>query len=138
VQFLMAALATLPVAAVTEGTPAAAGGAGILLATVGLALAGTLAPFTLFAFGQARVSAEIAVAFVNLEPLVGAAAGAVVFGDPVGMAHAAGGAAILTGIALSSLPLLLARGSEGRPTVEEHQHAGPGHPAYGRGVEIAA
>jgi O-acetylserine/cysteine efflux transporter len=126
VQFLMAALATLPVAAVTEGTPAAAGGAGILLATVGLALAGTLAPFTLFAFGQARVSAEIAVAFVNLEPLVGAAAGAVVFGDPVGMAHAAGGAAILTGIALSSLPLLLARGAEGRPTVEQHQHAGPG------------
>jgi O-acetylserine/cysteine efflux transporter len=138
VQFLMAALATLPVAAVTEGTPAAAGGAGILLATVGLALAGTLAPFTLFAFGQARVSAEIAVAFVNLEPLVGAAAGAVVFGDPVGMAHAAGGAAILTGIALSSLPLLLAREPWGRPTVEQHQHAGPGHPAYGRGVEIAA
>jgi O-acetylserine/cysteine efflux transporter len=138
VQFLMAALATLPVAAVTEGTPAAAGGAGILLATVGLALAGTLAPFTLFAYGQARVSAESAVAFVNLEPLVGAAAGAVVFGDPAGMAQAAGGAAILTGIALSSLPLLLARGSEGRPTVEQHQHAGPGHPAYGRGVEIAA
>jgi O-acetylserine/cysteine efflux transporter len=115
VQFLMAALATLPVAAVTEGTPAAAGGAGILLATVGLALAGTLAPFTLFAYGQARVSAESAVAFVNLEPLVGAAAGAVVFGDPAGMAQAAGGAAILTGIALSSLPLLLPRGPRGDP-----------------------
>jgi O-acetylserine/cysteine efflux transporter len=110
VQFLAAALATLPVAAVTEGTPAAAGGAGSLLATAGLVLAGTLAPSTLFAYGQARVSPEIAGAFVNLEPLVGAAAGAVVFGDPVGMAQAAGGAAILTGIALSSLPLLLARG----------------------------
>jgi hypothetical protein len=106
VQFLAATFATLPVAAVTEGPPPAAGGAGILLATAGLALLGTLAPATLFAYGQALVSAEVAGAFVNLEPLVGAAAGAVVFGDPVGMAQAAGGAAILTGIALSSLPLL--------------------------------
>jgi O-acetylserine/cysteine efflux transporter len=110
VQLLAAALATLPVAAVTEGAPAAAGGAAILLATAALALLGTLVPFTLFAYGQARVSPEIAGAFVNLEPLVGAAAGAAVFGDPVGMAQAAGGAAILTGIALSSLPLLPARG----------------------------
>jgi O-acetylserine/cysteine efflux transporter len=45
---------------------------------------------------------------VNLEPLVGAAAGAVVFGDPAGMAQAGGGAAILVGIALSSLPLVRA------------------------------
>ena len=104
VQFLAAALAALPVAAVTEGIPAAAGDAGAVLATAGLVLLGTLAPSTLFAYGQARVSAEIAGAFVNLEPLVGAAAGAAVFGDPVGIAQAAGGAAILTGIALSSLP----------------------------------
>jgi drug/metabolite transporter (DMT)-like permease len=106
VQLLAAALATLPVAAVTEGVPPAPAGAHALLATAGLALLGTLTPFTLFAYGQARVSPEIAGAFVNLEPLVGAAAGAVVFGDPVGMAQAAGGAAILAGIALSSLPLL--------------------------------
>ena len=106
VQFLAAALATLPVAAVTEGAPPAAGGAGAWLATAGLVLLGTLAPATLFAFGQARVSAEIAGSFVNLEPLVGAAAGAAVFGDPVGLAQAAGAAAIVTGIALSSLPLL--------------------------------
>jgi drug/metabolite transporter (DMT)-like permease len=45
---------------------------------------------------------------VNLEPLVGVAAGAAVFGDPVGIAQAAGAAAILTGIALSSLPVLRA------------------------------
>jgi O-acetylserine/cysteine efflux transporter len=109
VQLLAAALATLPVAAVTEGVPPVPAGAHALLATAGLALLGTLAPFTLFAYGQARVSPEIAGAFLNLEPLVGAAAGAAVFGDPVGMAQAAGGAAVLTGIALSGLPLL-ARG----------------------------
>jgi drug/metabolite transporter (DMT)-like permease len=73
VQFLAAALATLPVAAVTEAAPAAAGDAGALLATAALGLVGTLAPSTLFAYGQARVSAESAGAFLNLEPLVGAA-----------------------------------------------------------------
>jgi O-acetylserine/cysteine efflux transporter len=138
VQFLGAALAALPVAAVTEGTPAAARGAGSLLATAGLALLGTLAPFTLFAYGQARVAAEIAGAFVNLEPLVGAAAGAVVFGDPVGIPQAAGGAAILTGIALSSLPLLRARTPGGFPASQRHLQAGPEHQANGRDVEIVA
>ena len=44
------------------------------LITVALA-AGTLLPFTLFAFGQSRVSAEVAGAFLNIEPLVGAVAG---------------------------------------------------------------
>ena len=109
VQFLGAALGSLPVAAVSEGVPAAPAGAGVVLAVVALALAGTLLPFTLFAFGQSRVSAEVAGAFLNLEPLVGAIAGAVVFGDPVGLVQAAGGAAILAGIALSSLPLLAGR-----------------------------
>ena len=62
IQFVAAALATLPVAALTEGRPAVPGGMGVLAATAGLTLAGTLAPSTLFAYGQARVPAEIAVA----------------------------------------------------------------------------
>ena len=109
VQFLGATLGSLPVALVSEGVPAAPAGTGVVLAVVALALAGTLLPFTLFAFGQSRVSAEVAGAFLNLEPLVGAIAGAVVFGDPVGLVQAGGGAAILTGIALSSLPLIAGR-----------------------------
>jgi drug/metabolite transporter (DMT)-like permease len=108
VQFLGAALASLPIAVVAEGVPAAPAGAGVVLAVVALALAGTLAPFTLFAFGQSRVSAEVAGAFLNLEPLVGAIAGVVAFGDPVGLVQVAGGLAILAGIALSSLPLIAA------------------------------
>jgi drug/metabolite transporter (DMT)-like permease len=108
VQFLGAALASLPIAAVAEGVPAAPAGAGVVLAVVALALAGTLAPFTLFAFGQSRVSAEVAGAFLNLEPLVGAIAGVVAFGDPAGLVQVAGGLAILAGIALSSLPLIAA------------------------------
>lgn len=109
VQFLAAALAVLPFAAVTEGVPAAPGSPGIVLVVVGLALGGTLLPFTLFAYGQARVSAEFAGTFLNIEPLVGAIAGAVLFGDPAGLRQAAGGAAILAGIALGSLPLLAVR-----------------------------
>src|SRR6516164_11430897 len=106
VQFLGAALAVLPFAVATEGMPTAPAGAVTVLATAGLAAAGTLLPFTLFAYAQSRVSAEVAGAFLNLEPLVGAAAGVAVFGDPAGLRQLTGGAAILAGIALSSLPLL--------------------------------
>jgi O-acetylserine/cysteine efflux transporter len=107
VQFLGAALVALPFSA-AEGMPAAPHGLGAVAATVALAAGGTLLPFTLFAYGQSRVSAEVAAAFVNIEPLVGAIAGIVVFGDPAGPAQALGGAAIIAGIALSTLPLLAA------------------------------
>jgi len=106
VQFLGAALAVLPFSVVAEGAPALPARLGAVLAVAGLAAGGTLLPFTLFAYAQGRVSAEVAGAFLNLEPLVGAVAGVVVFGDPAGLVQLAGGAAILAGIALSSLPLL--------------------------------
>jgi O-acetylserine/cysteine efflux transporter len=106
VQFLGAALAGLTFSAATEGLPPAPHAAGAVLVTAALALGGTLAPFTLFAYGQSRVAAVVAGAFVNIEPLVGAVAGIVLFGNPAGPAQAIGGAAILGGIALSSLPLI--------------------------------
>jgi len=105
VQFAAAAVAVLPIAAATGGMPAAPSGAGSLLAAAGLAFCGTVLPFTLFAYAQSRVTADVAGAFLNLEPLVGVVAGAVVFRDPVGPAQAVGGAAILIGIVLSSLQL---------------------------------
>jgi O-acetylserine/cysteine efflux transporter len=106
VQFLGAALAALIFSATTEGLPSAPHAAGPVLVTAALVLGGTLAPFTLFAYGQSRVSAEVAGAFVNIEPLVGAVAGIVLFGNPAGPAQIAGGLAILGGIALSSLPVI--------------------------------
>jgi hypothetical protein len=75
-----------------------------VLALAALATVGTLAPFALFAYGQAQVAPELAGAFLNLEPLVGAAAGALAFGDPFGPAQLAGALAILLGIALSTRP----------------------------------
>ena len=106
VQFLGAALAVLPFAAVTEPWPAVSGTAGPVLATAALAAGGTLLPFALFAYAQSRVAAEVAGAFLNIEPLVGAIAGTVFFGNPAGPEQLTGGLAILAGIALSSLPLL--------------------------------
>jgi drug/metabolite transporter (DMT)-like permease len=111
VQFLGAALAVLPVALTSEGMPTAPSSPGMALAVLGLAVVGTLAPFALFAYGQSKVAAEVAGAFVNLEPVVGAAAGAVVFGDPASLGLIAGGAAILVGIAMSSRQLF----GSGRP-----------------------
>jgi O-acetylserine/cysteine efflux transporter len=117
VQFLGAAIVMLPFAMATSGMPAAPAGPGPVLATAGLVAGGTLLPFTFFAYGQSRVSAEVAGAFLNLEPLVGAAAGVAVFGDPAGLAQVTGGAGILAGIALSSLPLLAGnRRRDGRPS----------------------
>ena len=109
VQFLGATVGALLVSVCTSAAPTLPGHPGPVLALLALTAGGTLAPFTLFAFGQSRVSAEVAGAFLNLEPLVGAIAGAAAFGDPVGLAQVAGGAAIVAGIGLSSLPLLAGR-----------------------------
>jgi drug/metabolite transporter (DMT)-like permease len=114
VQFLGAALGALPLAA-SEHLPAAHPGAGAIGATLALAACGTLIPFTLFALGQKKVSAEVAGAFLNLEPLVGAAVGIVAFDDPYGPRQIGGGLAIVVGIALSCLPLLGSR----RPALPE-------------------
>jgi O-acetylserine/cysteine efflux transporter len=127
-QFTGAAAVALPFAVSTEGVPAAPPGAGAVLAVAGLIALGTLLPFTLFAYGQRRVAAEVAGAFLNLEPLVGAVAGIVFFGDPAGARQLAGGAAIIIGIALSGLPLLRGhrRRLRTRPAIESRTSTSPG------------
>src|SRR4051812_36311499 len=103
VQMAAAALAVLPIALLAGTPPAGAPTAHELLAALGLVTVGSLVPFTLYAYGQARTSAEVAGAFVNLEPLVGVALGAIAFGDPFGPLSLAGGVAIVAGIGLSAL-----------------------------------
>lgn len=105
VQLGAGALVALPAAFVLEGLPAAPPAEGWALpAAVLLATAGTLLPFTLFAFGQARIAPQLAGAFLNLEPLVGALAGAAAFGDAFGPVQLAGGLVLLAGVALSAIP----------------------------------
>src|SRR4051812_18270415 len=102
VQMTAAAAFALPAALLGGHLPSAAPDPHALLAAAALATAGSLLPFTLYAYGQTRVSAEVAGAFVNLEPLVGAAMGALVFQDPFGSPQMLGAAAILGGILLSA------------------------------------
>jgi len=126
-QFMGAAAGVLPVAISSGGIAVPSGGELVpVLATLALVVAGTMAPFTLFAYGQKRVPAEVAGAFVNIEPVVGAVAGVVVFGDPAGAGQLAGGLAILAGIAMSSLRATRQRHAStepadaGRPAVPEN------------------
>jgi O-acetylserine/cysteine efflux transporter len=109
VQFLGAAIAALPVAVATTGAPPAPHGVLPVAAAVGLTAVGTIAPFTLFAYGQHKVPAEVAGAFLNLEPLVGALLGVLAFSDRAGPRLVIGGVAILGGILMSSVPALRAR-----------------------------
>jgi drug/metabolite transporter (DMT)-like permease len=103
VQMTAGALAVAPVAMLFEGVPAVGTAPTMHEATAFLALAGlgSVVPFVLYAYGQKRVAPEVAGAFVNLEPLVGAMIGAFAFGDPFGPAQLLGAAAIVGGILLS-------------------------------------
>jgi drug/metabolite transporter (DMT)-like permease len=101
VQFAGGAVVAL-VAAVGSGEPPPAHVAAqpaIALALLSLA---TPLPFGLFAFGQARVAAEVAGAFVNLEPVIGAAAGWLAFNEPATPTQLLGALAVLAGIALGA------------------------------------
>ena len=133
-QFLGAALGALAFTVVAEGAPAVPSGPAPVLAVAALALAGTLAPFTLFAYGQSRVSAEIAGAFLNLEPLVGAIAGIAFFGDPVGPRQLAGGLAIVVGIGLSAVSRGPASSASAEVRAEQGQVGGREPVAGGLGL----
>ncbi len=76
VQMGAAALIALPVALLAGTPPTGAPALSEGLALAGLVTVGSLVPFTLYAYGQARTTPEVAGAFVNLEPLVGVMLGA--------------------------------------------------------------
>src|SRR3954447_12913820 len=72
------------------------------VALVALVSVGSLIPFALYAYGQARVHAELAGAFVTLEPVVGVAAGVLAFGNPFGAPQALGAVLVVAGLGLSA------------------------------------
>jgi len=103
VQMAAGALLLAPFALVFEGASLGTPAQAEVVALVGLIGVGSVLPFALYAYGQTHVTAEVAGAFVNLEPLVGAAAGALVFQEPFGLAQTLGAAAILLGVGLSTM-----------------------------------
>jgi drug/metabolite transporter (DMT)-like permease len=102
VQFFGAAIAVLPLALGSGPLPAAPASAGPVIAFVALAVGGTVLPFWLFAYGQAKVRPQLAGAFVNLEPVIGAMIGWCLFADPVGVGAIVGALAVLGGIVLAA------------------------------------
>jgi O-acetylserine/cysteine efflux transporter len=103
VQFGAAAVTALPIALIGEGLPPVSAPAGPMVGVLALSVVGTMLPWVLFAYGQARVSAVVAGAFINIEPLIGAGAAALFFGETITSAQLGAGLAILTGVALSTL-----------------------------------
>ncbi len=91
-------------ALISGGLPHAPASSGPAVCFVALVFVGTIAPFWLFAYGQARVSGRAAGGFVNLEPLVGAAVGWVAFADPLGPWQVVGALAVISGILISLVP----------------------------------
>ena len=131
-QLMAAAVLVLPIAIATEHRMAGPVSASALLATIGLVVAGTVGPTALFAFGQSRVAADVAGAFLNIEPLVGALLGMALFADPLGPVQVGGGAAIVTGIALSTLQVVRAE------RLRRVKPAGPSTPAAVNAGQAAA
>ncbi len=139
-QLMAAAVAVLPVALTSEHHATGQVSVVALLATIGLVLAGTVLPTALFAFGQSRVSADVAGAFLNLEPLVGTIMGMALFAEPAGPVQIAGGAAIMTGIGLSSFQVV--RGEQQRrvraPITAAAERPGAAVPAGRASGELVA
>jgi O-acetylserine/cysteine efflux transporter len=103
VQFAAGALVALPFALLEKGIPHAPAGVAPVLVVAALAVVGTMVPCWLFAYGQARVPVQLAGAFVNLEPVVGAGLGWLAFGDVAAVGQVAGAVAVLAGIVISTL-----------------------------------
>ena len=105
VQFAAAAGFALPFALGSGHLPGAPPDLGTAGAFLALAVAGTVLPFWLFAHGQAWVRPQLAGAFVNLEPVVGAAIGWTLFADPFGPRAGLGVLAVIVGIVVVGLDL---------------------------------
>lgn len=75
-----------------------------LLSLAYLVFGCTLAAFTLYNYGLAGLSPSVAASLVNLVPVIGLLAGALVLGETISIGQVVGCAAIVGGIFLSSAP----------------------------------
>ena len=134
-QLMAAAVMVLPIAAASGLHMAGPVSGTAVLATLALVLAGTVGPTALFAFGQSRVTADVAGAFLNIEPLVGAVIGVALFADPLGPVQVGGGAAIVTGISLSTVQVM--RGQRLRRATLATAGAGPAEAVQARAGAVS-
>ncbi|MGY1454019.1 EamA family transporter [Streptomyces sp. SS8] len=74
-----------------------------------IGVAGTLAPFVLYAWGAAEVGAQAAAVNISLEPLFGAVLAWMWLGQTVGGVQAAGAVVMITAVVAIQLPRRRAR-----------------------------
>lgn len=97
VTIVIAALAILPVSLALHGLPTLALSPPAWAGIVGQGLFSTLLATAAWQYGATRVGSATAGVFINIEPLLGAALGVMLFGDNLTLGLAAGGAMILAG-----------------------------------------
>jgi drug/metabolite transporter (DMT)-like permease len=94
---VIAALAILPVALVLHGAPSLRLSGIAWAGVAGQGLLSTFLATAAWQFGSTRVGSATAGVFINLEPLLGATLGVLLFGDRLTLPLALGGAMILLG-----------------------------------------
>lgn len=97
VTIVIAALTVLPIALVMHGPPKLDLSPPVWAAIAGQGVLATLLATAAWQFGSARVDAASAGVFINIEPLMGASLGVLLFGDHLGVALGAGGLLIIAG-----------------------------------------
>ena len=97
VSIIVAAFTVLPIAFVMHGAPKLDLSAPVWLAVVAQGVLATLLATAAWQYGASKVGAASAGVFINIEPLIGAACGVLLFGDHLTAALFAGGLLIIGG-----------------------------------------
>ena len=97
VTVIIAAFTVLPISWVMHGPPKLDLSPMVWVGILGLGVLGTLVATAAWQFGSARVGSASAGVFINIEPLMGACVGVLLFGDHLTWALAAGGLMIIAG-----------------------------------------
>lgn len=101
---LIGTVVLVPVVAIAEGPPPLALPVSTWLCVLALATGSTFGAFVLWNRGVRGIETGRAGVYLNLEPVVGAGAGILVFGDALTAPIVFGGIAVLVGGALASRP----------------------------------
>jgi len=97
VTIIVAAATILPIALATHGAPKLALSAPVWAAILAQGVLATLLATATWQYGASRVGAASAGVFINIEPLMGAACGVLLFGDHLTAPLLAGGCLIIGG-----------------------------------------
>lgn len=97
VSIVIAAATILPIAVLLHGPPKLSLSAPVWAAVLAQGILATLVATAAWQFGASRVGAASAGVFINIEPLIGAACGVLLFGDDLTAFLLAGGCLIICG-----------------------------------------